>query len=387
MTPMLLPGLLAYAGAGSFALVLNGSRKRFKQASADRSVNLEYPRTVLVSLIIPARDAAATLGFLLEDLRAQVYPDALMEVLVVDDGSSDGTAEIVHRMGQGWPQLRLLTSADPGKKAAISLGVKEAKGEWIILTDADARCGVLRVQRIMGEVQRADPDLLLLPVATLSAGGMLQGTQEMEQMALLGMAAGLALSGKPALANGANMAFSRTAFLKVRGYEGDRFASGDDIFLLHRMKRARMHVRYLIDPEVIVTVQAETDLHAFWRQRLRWAGKMRGARGAGNGITFVALILPWLLLWFTIITGSSLLSGQRPLGYAFLLIIPWLLWIIPVIGLVREVRHFLNSSSALSPQRDAPLLTALAFVAFSIYAPNVAIVSFFVRPTWKGRKI
>ncbi len=85
----------------------------------------------VVSMIVPVRDGAATIAGLLQDLHAQRYPKECMEVVVVDDHSADTTVAVVRGMMQQWPQLRLLTNDGDGKKAAITLGVSEAKGALI----------------------------------------------------------------------------------------------------------------------------------------------------------------------------------------------------------------------------------------------------------------
>ncbi|HRA18364.1 MAG: glycosyltransferase [Flavobacteriales bacterium] len=339
-----------------------------------------------MSLIVPARDAAGTLVPLLQDLHAQRYPKDLLEVLVVDDHSSDGTAMTVRGMMRAWPQLRLITSTGEGKKAAIAQGVAEARGEWMVLTDADARCSPLRVAHIMHKVQVAGPDMLILPVETIGESGFIQRVQADEQTALLGVAAGTALGGAPVLVNGANMAFSKAAFMAVGGYEGDHWASGDDIFLMRRMLKARRNVRYLLDPEVVVSVKAEPMFGAFWRQRLRWAGKMRGVGGAGGWAALAGMLLPWFLLYVSCSFNLNEMMVQRPIACVLLLASAWMLWLLPVLALTRAVRRFLHTADDHRPVRGADFSTFVSLVAFTVYAPIIAVVSLFIRPKWKGRR-
>ncbi|MEM7528450.1 MAG: glycosyltransferase [Pseudomonadota bacterium] len=90
-------------------------------------------RTPFVSVVIPARDAAGTIGRCLDALAAQQYPADRYEVLVVDNGSRDATAEIV----SGKPRATLLTETKPGAYAARNRGVAAARGEIVAFTDAD----------------------------------------------------------------------------------------------------------------------------------------------------------------------------------------------------------------------------------------------------------
>lgn len=391
MSNFLVFCLIAFCAAFVFALVVGGWKDAFNAAWSGKrgtgEVDPEHDAPLRkVSLIVPARDAAGTIVPLLQDLHAQRYPKEYLEVLVVDDHSSDGTAQTVRGMMRNWPQLRLLEAMGKGKKDAIAQAVAAANGEWVLLTDADARCGPLRVARIVRELRDPDVDLLVLPVETRADGGVVQRIQSDEQAALLGVAAGTALGGMPVLVNGANMAFNKAAFRVVGGYDGDRWASGDDMFLLRRMLKARRNVRYLLDPEVVVTVKAEPTLGAFWRQRLRWAGKMRGVGGAGNWAAVAGLLLPWFLLCVSCSFSLQEVMARHPGACLMLLASAWLLWLLPVLALTRAVRRFLHINGEQPPGRGAGLSTFVSLVAFTIYAPIVAVTSLFIRPKWKGRR-
>lgn len=380
MSALLIVAMLGFAAALGFASVVMGWRQRI----AEERVRSPWPTLAAedrpeVTLIVPARNARETLPLLLQDLHAGSYPRDRTEVLVVDDGSTDGTADPVRGMLRNWPQLRLLASEGDGKKAAIATGVRAAQGELIVLTDADARCGSRRVERIVAAWRATGADLLLAPVRT-EGEGVLGRLQAAEGSALLGVAAATALGGSPWLANGANMAFTRSAFDRVKGFQGDRWASGDDIFLLQRMKRAGMRIGYVLDREALVTVAAEPDLRGFWQQRLRWAGKMRGVKGTGNLLGAFGLLFPWMLLLITCSIDMEKSAGQGLFRSVLLVGSAWLLWALPVLALVREADRFLDRPSSV-------VGNAFSLLAFAVYAPVIAVASLFVRPVWKGRRI
>lgn len=350
----------------------------------------------LVSLVVPVRNGAEGIVALLQDLNAQRWPKERMEVLVVDDGSTDGTAGLVQGMARHWPALRLLQAAGSGgKKAAIATGVMEAAGEVVVVTDADARCGPLRVPRIIAHFAAHAPDLLLMPVRTHGGEGLLSGMQREEQAALMAAAAGSGLEGRPVLANGANMAFRRKAFFEVGGYGGDRHASGDDMFLLQRMLRQGLKVDYLAHGDVVVGVAPVEGARAFISQRLRWAGKMWAYRDApGSLAALAALLMPWALAVLTMIVVQRVRIGHAFIFTWGMVLAAWVMWLVPIVQLTATMRSFFRSSAlhpegARAPLRGffAALPTVLALCCFIIYAPVIALLSIFVRPTWKGRRI
>lgn len=95
---------------------------------------------VRVSAIVPARDEEETIRACVESLVPQ---KEIAEILVVNDQSADRTAEIVRGLIAQYPQVRLLEVADlpagwVGKNNAVWMGAREANGEWLLFTDADA---------------------------------------------------------------------------------------------------------------------------------------------------------------------------------------------------------------------------------------------------------
>lgn len=332
-----------------------------------------------ITVVVPARDEERGIAQLLQDLHAQSFQKQRCEVVVVDDGSSDRTLEIAEGMRARWPEMRVVRNAGEGKKAAITTGVGAAAHEVIVLTDADARCGPGRLQAISSAMREQQADLLMLPVWT-EGHGVLGALQSAEQAALLGMGMGSALIGAPTLAYGANLAFRRTAFQEVGGYGNDRFASGDDLFLLRRMQAQGKRIGVLFSKDVLVTTDAMSTWGAFFSQRLRWAGKMRGAIGVMTLLGPLGLMLPWILLCVTLRFDLVISIGQHSFYQLLLIASAWLLWLLPPLGLVRDVQHTLGVQAR-------PVMNVIALTAFSMYAPLIAVLSLVVRTTWKGRRV
>ncbi len=85
------------------------------------------------SIVVPVRNGAGIIADCLRALEAQDLPVADYEVIVVDDGSTDDTAEVVH----GFPGVRLIRQGPAGPAVARNRGTAEARGEYILFTDAD----------------------------------------------------------------------------------------------------------------------------------------------------------------------------------------------------------------------------------------------------------
>jgi glycosyltransferase involved in cell wall biosynthesis len=123
-----------------------------------------WPR---VSVVVPACNEAANLESAVATLLQQDYPD--LEIILVDDRSSDGTGEIIDRLARDDPRIRAvhIKTLPPGwlgKVHALHRGVEQASGEWLLFTDADVHFGAAVLRRAVALVlhQRVD-HLALIP--------------------------------------------------------------------------------------------------------------------------------------------------------------------------------------------------------------------------------
>ena len=91
-----------------------------------------------LSIVVPAYNEEAVIGRFIESVRADVERSGLTwEVIIVDDGSADRTTRIVREAGAGDQRLRLIEAPHRGKGAAVRQGLLAARGQWVLMADAD----------------------------------------------------------------------------------------------------------------------------------------------------------------------------------------------------------------------------------------------------------
>jgi cellulose synthase/poly-beta-1,6-N-acetylglucosamine synthase-like glycosyltransferase len=263
-----------------------GKMRVFQLDQLDQSMQMRSLQALTqFTVIIPARNEAANIKACVDSILAQDYPKEAFEIIVIDDFSDDDTAFIVDALHAQYPQVRLLKLADhckegetlAYKKKAIEIAVSVAKGDWVVTTDADCIVPPRWLFLYNAYIQQHQPAFVAAPVMFIKTAGILNQFQLLDFLALQGITAAAVGAGKHSMSNGANLGFEKAAFIAVGGYQGvDHIASGDDMFLMHKMKQT-LHkpVGYLFHPDAIVLTAAMDTWKGFIMQRIRWASKAR----------------------------------------------------------------------------------------------------------------
>jgi len=263
------------------------------------------------SVIVAARDEEETITACLSALIAQTYPSDRYEIVVVDDGSMDATAQIVRELCDRCPNLRLLHAppAPEGispKKHALSVGIRNSDGEIILTIDADCRVKPTWVETMIGYFE---PDVgMVIGFSQMGTRGEaltgFEKWQAFDFLTLMSAAAGTANVGFPLAASGQNLAYRRRAFEKVHGFE--RIAhriSGDDVLLVQLIRRTSWKIAFAGSEDAFNTTRPVPALRGLFEQRKRWAS---------NGPYQHKLNLPFFLYMFSVFLLALLLLITVP---------------------------------------------------------------------------
>ena len=232
-----------------------------------------------ISVIIPVRNESAHIQDCLRSVMAQNYPQHLYEIIVIDDYSTDETYTLARDIERD--NLLVLSLARyfgdaaekvPNKKKALTIGVKNAKGELIITTDGDCIMGENWLSTMVGYYQQHSFRFLTGPVMLKPAKGLLGLFQQVDVMNMLGITGGTIANSYPTMCNGANLLYEKKAFIGVDGYKGNTdIPTGDDIFLMQKIEMAFPDsIGFVKERDACVYSRPESTFSDFVAQRVRW---------------------------------------------------------------------------------------------------------------------
>lgn len=241
--------------------------------------------SVALSVVVPVLDMADTIGACLDSLTSQRLPAGECEVLVVDNGSTDGTPDVVRR----YPVI-LLHEPKPGACNARNAGIAAARGEFVAFTDADCVPSRSWLASLRKAAARPDVDVIAGPLAVLDP--------ECSLLARYSATVGqydptrtLAHPTFPYAASG-NMCIRRSV-LEANGRFNPAFPTYDAAEFFWRLKQ-RGPLRVVVERRAVVFYRTRSSIRAFARQNfgygcgagqlLRQATGSRGAAVAGAAL-------------------------------------------------------------------------------------------------------
>jgi len=256
----------------------------------------------LVSVLIPCFNEEKVIVESVRRILASDWPK--LEVLVLDDGSADGTSRVVAEAFAGDPRVRLRRFENGGKARALNRGLTEARGEVVVALDADTLFPPDTVPRLVRWF--ADPQVGAVAGAAVvgNRGNLITRWQALEYVTAQNLERrALAALGAVTVVPGAVGAWRRAALEELGGYPSDTLAEDQDLTIA--VQRAGWRVEF--DPDARAYTEAPETVAGLLKQRFRWSfgtlqclWKHRAAlfNPARPVLGFVALPQIWLFQIF-----------------------------------------------------------------------------------------
>ncbi len=305
-----------------------------------------------VSVIIYARDNAADLRVMLPEILSQEYPKGKMEVIVVNDGSVEEVTDTVNYLGQEHRNLYITFVPDEAhnlsrKKLAISLGIKAAKKEVVVLTTAECRpSSVLWLRRMAAPFSKegGNHDVVL---GTAKIGNLSNPMLRFDEVARLTTWLSAALHGHPYRGTGFNLAYRRDLFFEAKGFSRSlNLHYGDDDIFVNQITN-RDNTSVVLSPEAIMTACFQRPKAAYRDLRLRHCFTQRRLPKSARRMMGAATLAMWLWLAATAVGIVFSLPNWFPASL-FIALIP-ALWIPLTI-------NWLKTGRTLGIRLSSPLL-------------------------------
>jgi cellulose synthase/poly-beta-1,6-N-acetylglucosamine synthase-like glycosyltransferase len=257
-----------------------------------------------------------------------------------------------------------------GKKEALRYGMEHAHGDYYLTLDADVFFG----PNYFSELEKLPTAHLWILPAILIGRSKKQLWQEIDLHIMNAINVGLYGLFRPVIASGANLLFSKSAFLASDDYSSHQhISSGDDLFLLRDFRKNNKDVRLISVPSLAVYTYAPEGLVAFLHQRIRWISKTSKVKD--HFATSLGVIQTVLSLIFYTLLGIYLFKEQ----YADML---FLLIVKTGLDLIFYAPYFFRFKRIHSW-----VLIPLYEVIFPLYNVLLLTLILFLSPTWKGRKV
>jgi biofilm PGA synthesis N-glycosyltransferase PgaC len=326
-----------------------------------------------VTLLIPVRNERENLKTLFSEIKKLDYPQ--LQVLLIDDQSEDGSLSLMNEKASKDPRITVLQNPGAGKKSALEFGVAYASGTLILCSDADCRFPKGWERKMVAQFSDPRVQLVCGPVLSAEQHTFFQRFQQIEWASVLLVTQFFFSRRQPLMCSGANLAYRKSAFVKVRGYDQNRqYLSGDDEFLLKKVvaEFGGESCVYLPFPDSLVLTRPQQDLSQLLKQRVRWAGKWKVHRDASHAFAAAASFFTQVC-WL----GSGLLLGMGTSGILVFLTV----WTGKILGERRVLGRVLNELRFHVSLADS----AKVGLVHPFYVLTVGVGALWGKFEWKGR--
>ena len=353
--------------------------------SLDEESDVPLDNPPLVSVILPARNEAHNIARCMSSIMSTTYPN--LELIVVDDSSSDGTAEIAREVATGDPRVRVVTCPPLpdgwfGKQWACAAGAKLASGSVLQFTDADTVHSPDLVPRSV-KAMRARRAQLLSVAGRQQLGGFWERVIQPQVFTILGMRYGgtesvtQATSVSNKIANGQCIFVTHDSYNAIGGHASVRTSAAEDLMLAQKFFAARKRVVLVLGVNQLSTRMYGSlrEIVSGWRKNVFAAGLDTVPFGRiGRTMLPLFLLMPPLMELLPplalVLAALGVAAGSTLLLWAVISCAATLIWWIVVYVTTGE-----NPLYALAYPLGALMLLYI-FVTAVIRGRRV---------TWKGR--
>jgi chlorobactene glucosyltransferase len=338
-------------------------------------------RTPYVSVLIPARDEGEIIGDTVTCHLRQDYPG--YELIVLDDGSTDGTSKLARETASGDPRLRVI-EGEPlpggwlGKNWACHQLSKHARGEILVFTDADVRWAPKALSALVGLMEETGADTFTVWPTQETRTWAERLVVPMMMFVIFGYLPELCVRYVPwpvfAAANGQCLAFRRQAYERAGGHSRVRSNVVEDVGLAWETKRQGMRLVMSTGNHLV----GARMYHNWPEVRDGFAKNILAGHGGQPVTLLLSALLHWLLYllpWLWLALGWGIPLGPR-----------WPWFPLALVGLGIGVRAL---TAAVTHQRleDALLLPISTLLMTAIAARSLWWHYRYGGPQWKGRTV
>lgn len=313
------------------------------------------------TIVVVFRNENHHLPKLLKSLQKINYPKDAFDILLIDDGSTHKVDLSMDDLPISFIQNKRFSNSP--KKDAITLAVQKANNEWLVVTDADCEVPNLWLSKLNDFIQTNKATQMVCGSVYITAKkSFLSHFQGWDFMSLQAVTVGSFGLKRPFMCNGANMAFTKTIFKQVDGYEGNNhIASGDDVFLLQKIAKDHpLKVNYLLDKNFKVKTQPVKNWKSLINQHIRWGSKAKAyASFWGKYLSIIVVIISWSFVTAFFIGNYYFFIAKILIDAMFLLYI-----------------------SKKATRKYKYLFFSLLF--YPLFIIVVILKGIFIKPSWKG---
>lgn len=347
----------------STALII-GAKKTFPQ--------LNDEQLPTVSIVVAARNEEENILSCLKSLTELIYPENKIEIIIVDDASSDETLRIVSNFIHGKKIFRVINLQEnkdakiKGKSRAMSAGISLTRNEIILTTDADCIVNPNWAKTIASYYP--DDVGVVNGFTSQTVEGAFSGMQAIDFIYLLFVASGTMNQSKAVSCIGNNMSFRKKAYEEVGGFENLPFSVTEDFRLLNSIQQLKKYrLIYPLDKNALVVSKPVLTFKELLNQKKRWAVGGIDTPPIGLGLML------WAFLTNLFIIITPLFFSAVWMYLVIFKISIDLFALLPIhqkLGLQKNLKYF--------------LVFEFYYILYVVFLPLTILIS--RKVIWKGRK-